>query len=359
MTRTCPDHGVSSRRVWGSREHWEWAREHAPATTSSPDLSVDNDHACLAVVEVTQRCNLSCSYCFASSGPEGLELEFDEVIELLEVVLDSGGPRPIQLSGGEPTFRGDLPAIVERAGELGFEHVQVNTNGIVLADEPGYAERLAEAGVTAIYLQFDGLEAATYEAIRCLDLTGVKRRAIEACRRADLPVVLVPTVVPGTNDHEMGAIVRFALENLDVVQSVNFQPVAHVGRYAEHHGRFALDEAAEMLADQFDGLAVRDLLPVPCCSSYCQLATALLPDGTGGAVPLTRFIDDEAFEALSGQVTEDDWMELLAGTPAGQTCACSAAGCCDLPFPERTWELVDAILPVSLTGRRARAVLRV
>jgi uncharacterized radical SAM superfamily Fe-S cluster-containing enzyme len=356
LTRTCPDHGVASRKVWGSVDHWTWAGELGPEFSSemgvdTGEFTVDNDHACLAVVEVTTDCNLSCSYCFAGSGPGGDHLPKDEVVDLLETVRAEGGPRPIQFSGGEPTVRDDLPELVARAGEMGFDHVQVNTNGIRLAEEDGYATALADAGVSAVYLQFDGVEPETYEAIREVDLTDAKRAAVAACREAGLSVVLVPTVVPGVNDHEMGPIVEFALENVDVVESVNFQPVAHFGRYEDHDGRFALDDAARRLAEQVESLAPRDLLPIPCCSAYCQMATVLKPDdGNGEPMALTGLLDDATFSALSGLVDEADWMELLANTSAGGERACSTAGCCGLDLPAGADELLDSVLPVSLTG---------
>jgi hypothetical protein len=359
LTRDCDDHGVSSRRVWDSVDHWEWASEFSPDvdpptpsdTDDGSDLVVDNDHACLAVVEVTQECNLSCSFCFASSGPGGRELAFGEVVHLLDVILESGGPRPIQFSGGEPTIRDDLPELVEEAIEMGFEHVEVNTNGVVLGREEGYAERLVDAGVTAVYLQFDGLEADTYETIRDADLVAHKHAAIEACRRADLPVILVPTVVPGVNDHEMGAIVDYALDNSDVVRSVNFQPVSHFGRYAdtETDGRFSLAAAAERLAEQVDALQPRDLLPAPCCSAYCQSGTALVPDSDGNLVPMTRFLDHDLWKSVLGGVDEADWMEFLAKTDTGQDLACGMSGCCG-STPEQATDLFDDVLPVTLTG---------
>jgi hypothetical protein len=373
LERSCPDHGEFDRKVWDSLDHWRWAKGFQPDAAFDPDgdWAVDNDHACLAVVEVTQNCNLSCSYCFASSGPGGYEHSAGEVHEMLETVLDSGGPRPIQFSGGEPTVRDDLPALVADAAEMGFEHIQVNTNGIRLATESGYAEQLADAGVSAVYLQFDGLESETYEAIREVDLVTEKHAAIEACRAAGLSVVLVPTVVPGTNDHEMGPIVEFALDNRDVIESVNFQPVAHFGRVAEHQDRFSLDEAARRLADQFDGIEPRDLMPVPCCSSYCQTATALLP-GPDGVVPATRFLSDALFTNVSGMVDESDWMELLACTPTGKSSATTTANCCGPDVdavtgmlsgtggccggtdsgavPGEVGELLEAVLPVSFTG---------
>jgi len=146
LERDCPEHGEKTRKVWGSVEHCEWASKYSPDVDSDDHTKVNPDHACLAVVEVTCDCNLSCSYCFASSGPGGERLSFEEVTHLLDVVRENG-PRPVQLSGGEPTVRDDLPEIVECAASVGFEHIQVNTNGIALAREDSYAERLEEAGV--------------------------------------------------------------------------------------------------------------------------------------------------------------------------------------------------------------------
>ena len=366
LTRECPEHGTTSRRVWGSFDHWEWAAEFGPSPEhDGGDLTVADDHACLAVVEVTDDCNLSCSYCFASSGPGGEHRSTAEIDALLDTVAEAGG-RPIQFSGGEPTVRDDLPELVGRARERGIDHVEVNTNGIRLATEDGYAEALAEAGVTAVYLQFDGLTSETYERIREVDLLEHKHAAIEACRAADLPVVLVPTVVPGVNDHEMGDIVRFAIDNREVIRSVNFQPVAHFGRYERNDGRFAIDDATRLLAEQIGPLDARDMLPAPCCSAYCQIGTAFVPQGTETGtetdaeaseegesdrfVPLTKYVDDELWDTLSGMVDEGDYMELLAGTAAGEEWACKTAGCCGVDVPGGVEGLFDEVVPVSFTG---------
>lgn len=360
LARECPDHGASSRQVWGSVDHWEWAHEMAgdvsPEPTPEEDLVVDHDHACLAVVEVTESCNLSCSFCFASSSPSGAHRPTEEVVDLLETVKQDGEARPIQFSGGEPTVRDDLPELVELAGDMGFSHIEVNTNGIRLGTEDGYARRLADAGVTAIYLQFDGLSGEASEDIREVDIVAEKRAAIEACREAGLPVVLVPTVVPDVNDDEMGEIVSFAMDNLDVIESVNFQPVAQFGRYEEHGGRFSLDQAAGALADQLDGIGQRDFMPIPCCSATCQMASILVRGDDGEISSLAQYVSPELYQQMSTMIGEEQWLEMMAGTELGGDAVCSAVGCCGddstpIPgVPDEVLEMFGDVLAVSFTG---------
>ena len=146
------------------------------------------------------------------------------------MLMAHGGPFNIQLSGGEPTVRDDLPEIVRLGRERGFTFFQLNTNGLRLALDPGYAVQLHEAGVSCVFLQFDGLRPDTYVRLRGRDIAVEKLRAIDNCTAADLPVVLVPTLVPGVNVDEIGGILRFALSRGKAVRGVHFQPVSYFGR---------------------------------------------------------------------------------------------------------------------------------
>ncbi|MFB6175584.1 MAG: radical SAM protein, partial [Halobaculum sp.] len=169
------------------------------------------------------------------------------------------------------------------------------------------------------------------------------------------------------NTHEMGDIVRFALDNRDIVRSVNFQPVAHFGRYESNDGRFAIDDATRLLAEQMETLEPRDMLPAPCCSAYCQIGTAFVPretapggenpsegSGSGGIdaefVPLTSYVNDFLWDTISGMVDEEDYMELLAGTAAGEEWACKTADCCGVGVPDSIETLFEEVVPVSFTG---------
>ena len=146
-------------------------------------------------------------------------------------VRDAGGFCPIQLSGGEPTLRDDLPRIVALARKIGFDHVQINTNGIRLAQDAAYAQSLKDSGVSDFFLQFDALTDDVYRHIRGADLWQLKLRALERCAEMKIGVILVPTIVKGVNDSQIGAIIQFAKKWIPTVRGVHFQPMAYLGRY--------------------------------------------------------------------------------------------------------------------------------
>ena len=237
LVKTCPEHGLFDALIWegGAEEYLAWGG--APAGGGADDGCPNNcglcaghkSEGCCVLLELTHRCNLRCPVCFASAGGEG-NLGLDEIARLYDMLMARSGPFNIQLSGGEPTVRDDLPEIVRLGRERGFTFFQLNTNGLRLASEDGYAEELREAGVSCAFLQFDGLRPETYARLRGRDLAAEKLRAIDNCAAAGLPVVLVPTLVPGVNVDEIGGILRFALGRGKAVRGVHFQPVSYFGR---------------------------------------------------------------------------------------------------------------------------------
>jgi uncharacterized radical SAM superfamily Fe-S cluster-containing enzyme len=245
LRKECLEHGRFQAVIWRGRPDYDsWQRPKIPARPQSPTPSSEagcpqdcglcgehRQHTCTALLEVTRRCDLSCAYCFADGGPGRLpDPDLAELRQSFEHLLRASGPCNIQLSGGEPTLRDDLPEIVGLGRNLGFEFIQVNTNGLRLAQDPDYAGVLKKAGVASIFLQFDGLEDAVYEKLRGRPLLEEKRRAVEHCARHGLAVVLVPTLVPGINDRQIGAIIDFGRQNSPTVRGVHFQPVSYFGR---------------------------------------------------------------------------------------------------------------------------------
>lgn len=361
LRRHCPDHGTTASPFWADPDHYRWvmdvettaeaASDGACCAPGTPGCGGDAaSRRCVTVLPVTDACNLECPYCFAASGPGQTHRSLWDLDRMLDGALAAmDGPAPLQLSGGEPTVHPDILEIVRRARVKGYTHVEVNTNGVLVATRRGFAKQLKQAGVDALYLQFDGTDDAAYAHTRATGLWRTKQDAVEAAREAGLRVVLVPTIVKGRNDDRLGDILRYALENVDVVRGVNIQPVRHFGRYAEDSGHLGLDEVARRMAEQTGWFDRDDVHPVPCCSAYCYLATILLPTGDG-AIPLTRFLRGDLFYRALESVGERRFMDVLAGTDEARKVAEDVACACGLPTGELAGRLVDSALMVSVTG---------
>ena len=266
---------------------------------------------------VTNRCNLRCSYCFMNAGASGKVYEptREELRELMVMARNERpmGSKAIQITGGEPTIREDLLDIVNDAYDLGFSHIQVNTNAIKLADSVEYCQQLKDAHVNTIYMSFDGVTKKTNPWI------DKNKQAIENLREANLKCVLVPVLIGDKNLHETGKIVRFALENMDIVRGVNFQPISFCGRVTkirdEKREKQRVDYVSMMaeIEKEFNGDISRDdFYPVPFVFPVSKLIEMLkgktqveftAHPGCGGAtylfyedekvIPVTRFIDVE------------------------------------------------------------------
>jgi 7,8-dihydro-6-hydroxymethylpterin dimethyltransferase len=267
-----------------------------------------SQHTCTALVEITRRCDLGCPVCFASSiceetdgidgtvappvmagriqssglgepGPDELALRFREL-------KAKAGSCNIQLSGGEPTIRPDIPDIIRAAVQAGFAFVQLNTNGLRLGGESGYAETLARAGLSSVFLQFDGSDDAC-TTLRGRPLLSDKLAAVTACERAGLGVVLVPTLARGVNDAECGDIVRLALRLGPTVRGVHFQPMAAFGRHPGKSGERGmhgptLPEVLYALEYQTGGLVrMHDFHPPGCEHSLCSFSGTFVRRGKG------------------------------------------------------------------------------
>jgi len=190
------------------------------------------------------------------------------------MLMDSGGPFNIQLSGGEPTLRDDLPEIISMGRSLGFSFFQLNTNGLRLAEDALYVHRLKEAGLGCVFLQFDGTDDAIYDRIRGRSLLELKKAAISQCNEQQLGVVLVPTIIPGVNDSNIGAIIKYAIANMPTVRGVHFQPISYFGRYPkapEDSDRITIPEIISEIERQTGGLMKQsDFRPPTAENSYCS-----------------------------------------------------------------------------------------
>jgi uncharacterized radical SAM superfamily Fe-S cluster-containing enzyme len=230
----------------------------------------------LANIDLTNRCNLDCDFCFANARACGFVYEpsFDEIVRMMGILRgEKPCPAPaVQFSGGEPTMRDDLVEIVRKAKDLGFPQVQIATNGVKLAKEPELLHQLKVAGLSTVYLHFDGITKVTNP------LLGIHKKVIGNCAEVGLGIVLVPTMIKGRNDDEAGDIIRFAAKHIDVIRGVNFQPVAFTGAMSHDDvttQRITIPELLQGIEEQTHGdIRKEDFYPVPCVVPFSDLVEA-------------------------------------------------------------------------------------
>ncbi len=307
LRKSCAQHGPFETVIWrGSPAYETWEVPKIPTHPEKPftavgrgcpyDCGLCPEHQqqpCCVLLEVTQRCDLGCPLCFANAGCSTEDdPDLPTIRSWFENLLTAGGPFNIQLSGGEPCLREDLPEIITLGRSLGFTFFQVNTNGLRLATDIGFLEKLKSAGLSTVYLQFDGTRDAIYEKLREHDLLSSKMSAIENCAKLQIGVVLVATIVPGINSPEVGNIVKLALQYHPMVRGVHFQPVSYFGRYprpAQDQDRITLPEVITLLEEQTEGLVKKEnFKPSGGENAHCSFHGnfVFMPDGS--LKPLSR-----------------------------------------------------------------------
>jgi hypothetical protein len=276
-------------------------------------------HGCVSIVEVTDHCNLRCPTCFASSGPERTTHRSMEQIESMldRIVQNEGNPDVVQISGGEPTTHPQFFEILDACRERPIRHLMVNTNGLRIAKEEGFAERLAAyQPAFELYLQFDGLSDEITQDLRGADLTRTKLQALEKLNALNLSTTLVVTVKRGLNDDRLGEILTFAAAQRSV-RGVTFQPIHDSGRNdgwdLETH-RLTLSEVRRRMVEQSDAFSLNDVIPVPCHADCVAMAYAVRGDGADFAklTPLSRYIPaDVLLEAGKNTIIYEKDEELI------------------------------------------------
>ncbi|HUA62181.1 MAG TPA: radical SAM protein [Verrucomicrobiae bacterium] len=310
LLKRCPVHGAERVLMADDIDYYRRCREvflkppemprhyNTPVVWDCPyDCGLCSDHeqhSCLTLVEITDHCNLECPICYASSGPARPGYRALAQIEAMldAVVGNEGRPDVVQISGGEPTLHPGFFRVLDMAKERPIQHLMLNTNGIRIAREEGFAERLAGyMPGFEIYLQFDSFEAAALMDLRGADLRGVHEKAIEKLNRLGVSASLVITVKKGVNDGEIGRIIDWAVEQ-PCVRGVVLQPVQAAGRHENFdpaRDRLTLTEVRRKILEQTTLFRPEDIIPVPCHPDSLAMAYALKVDGR--MIPLTGMVD--------------------------------------------------------------------
>src|SRR5271165_6950722 len=293
MVKDCPKHGHFEdvmavdpaffkhlEEVFPGRD----IRAHADEKLHNHGTStITHGRGSVLTVDLTNRCNMMCDPCFMDANQVGFvhELSWEDIQQLLDNAISIKPRRQmsVQFSGGEPTLSPFFLDAVRYARKVGYNSVQAATNGIEFAKSPEFCKQAAEAGLRYAYLQFDGVgnEANSHRAVG--NLFDVKMRAIENLWTAGVDIVPVITIINGVNNEQVGAVVRFALDNPKKIPFLSFQPVSFTGRdeaitdERRQAQRYTLANLAHDVKNQTGlGEPVRDWFPISFMSTFSDFA---------------------------------------------------------------------------------------
>ena len=343
LEKNCPEHGKFEDVYWGDAELYKWfyknwySARYVGSGVEEPLTKIEKGcpydcglcpqhktHTILGIIDVTNRCNMACPICFAYAGAANYVYEptYEQIVEMIKL-LRSNGPwacNSLQFSGGEPTLRDDLPDLIREARKAGMSHIEVNTNGLRLAEDLDYFRSLYEAGMNTLYLQFDGLREEIYKKLRGRgDLVPIKEKVLENARKIGLrSIVLVVTLAKDVNDRDLGDIIEYAVKNSDVVRCVNIQPISMAGRARKEEMRklrITIPDAIRLIEEQTGRKILAEdwrpvNWPVPVAKGMEILKSRAYPEFTmhpmcgastfivvenGSYTPITRYVDVDKF----------------------------------------------------------------
>ena len=334
MKKICPEHGEFKERLYDAKQ-FEKLEKYFTKINELPEHKLTkNIYKCemcpfyasspvLAIIDVTNRCNLRCSYCFANAATAGYLYEppKETIFEMLRKMKTDYDPpvASVMFSGGEPTIREDLIDLVKEAKRLKYS-ILIATNGYKIAVDKEYTKRLSEAGADIIYLSFDGLTDRTNREKKNHKIID---KILNNCREANLGIVLVPAIIRGLNDDEVYKLIEFGFKNSDIVRGVNFQPISFSGRMSakvRDQMRYTISDLLQDIETQSNGkIKVSDFYPIPAVlplsellesvsgrkraafttNPLCGSATYIFRDEKGDIVPITNFLDlDKSFDTI-------------------------------------------------------------
>jgi uncharacterized radical SAM superfamily Fe-S cluster-containing enzyme len=321
MRKTCAQHGAQEVRLSTNAAWYEQTRavkqRFAPPRVVKKEVELGCPFDCgpctshtqkvrLPVVTITSACNLDCPICYVhNKNDDAYHMPVEDFAAILDHLrTDHGGELDIiNLTGGEPTMHPRLFEMLAMAKAAGIHRVTVCSNGIRLAKDEAFVEKLATHGAR-IALSFDTFDPHTDKLMQGAHMLATKLKCLELCEKHGVDVTLIPVMTRGVNEHEIGKILEFALTRSNV-RHVEVHTMTFTGQSGvtfQRSGRISMYEVLEEIERRTAGLLrPGDFVTSPCAHPLCYQIAYMLIDPDGGApIPFTRFMPaSEVYEALS------------------------------------------------------------
>jgi hypothetical protein len=314
MERMCPAQG--GRQVRIARDAaWYRARTSIPRKVCETGERLPSKLGCphdcgpcqwhtgglhLPVFSITNDCNLDCPICFTYNRPDMKYYKsVEETRNIIGHILErSGGVQLINLTGGEPTLHPQLFEILDVCNQEGIGRVTMNSNGLKIAGDRRFAERIKAAGVQVV-LSLDTLDAQKSRLIHGKDITKAKRKCLQTLEELEIPTTLLSVCIKGVNETDVAEIVHGYFHKPHV-RSITIQNMTFTGENGS-----SFEPREHITLDEVEALLVRsgrinrsDFFPLSAYHPLCYSAAYYIVDGEA-MLPLAELFEPEQLAELT------------------------------------------------------------
>jgi uncharacterized radical SAM superfamily Fe-S cluster-containing enzyme len=269
LVRQTPEYGLIKTILFNSPAFFVEAKNSAGGFSPAPR------HTAL-VVEITERCDVGCATCSASSTLIGNDLDAYNLVTSTIERAHSIGADVVALSGGEPLMRDDLWNIVD-ALHQSIPKIVIITSGRGFEKSPTILENIAaRAEWLEIYLQFDSLRNDVLQALRTPVMTAsIRRERLALAVGTGAATTAVCVVPPDSTEDEIGELALFC-RNAGA-KGVTFQPLRQLGRHPTRsvaNGPMSTIDHIQMCA--LEALGVEHPQPMPFAQQPFDMTVAFV-----------------------------------------------------------------------------------
>lgn len=316
LERMCPQLGVQSVII-AADDAWYRERMHLHTTFPEPKVKKDAVQGCpkdcgicewhsnaitLPIFSITNDCNLDCPKCFTYNRQDAKYYKsVEETKQIIgEIVRQSGGVQVINLTGGEPTLHPDLFAIIDACRQEGIDRITMNTNGLRIAADRDFAQRIKESGVQLV-LSLDTLSPERSRIIYGRNIVDAKLKALEYFEELDIPVTILSVAIKNLNERDIADIASTYLKR-GFVRSLTVQNMTFTGLNGsqfEPREHITIDEVERALCvnPEFSG---DDFFPLASYHPLCY-SVAYYFSKDGVIVPLRKLLSRDKLIRMSAE----------------------------------------------------------
>lgn len=207
-------------------------------------------------MSVTDRCDFRCVYCMAEDMtflPRSEVLTLEELAHIGRTFIGLG-VRKIRLTGGEPLVRkGVIQLVDELCATPGLDVLAMTSNGSRLHE---LAKPLRAAGLSSVNISLDTLDHDLFKELTRTGRLDKVLAGIDAARKAGFDSVKLNAVIMrGRNEHEVPALVKFAMDSGVDISFIEEMPLGVIQEHNRESAFVSSQELRRLLSQHFDLVA--------------------------------------------------------------------------------------------------------